>query len=59
MEKSIINKKKLIYKRWENNKLIEVINENDFFEILKDEINDNYINIFNMDFNNIILFMDV
>ena len=59
LEKCIINKEKLVYKRWENNKLIEVINENDFFEILKDEISGNYINIFNMDFNNIILFMDV
>ena len=59
LEKCIINKKNIVYKRWENNKLIEVINEKDFFEILKYEMNNNYVNIFRMDFDNIILFLDV
>ena len=58
VEKCILNRNKIAYKRWENNKLIEIINENRFFEILKEEKIEQYKNIFKLNFDDYILLMD-
>ena len=57
-EKNIINKTKVSYKKWENNKY-QIFNEKEFFDLLKSENKEKYISIFKLDFDGIIQFIDV
>jgi len=58
IEKCFLNKNKINYKRWKNNKF-EVVNKSDIFKIMKEDNKETYINIYNMDYDNIINFMDL
>ena len=60
LEKCIINKTKISYKNWKDNILTEKCEQKNFMNLLKSmNYNNNIINIFNMNYDELIIFLDI